>query len=71
MRWILLSKVSFWLIVIGIFALVAPSPAWPEWLARMALATGIALGITTVGVRLWNARNQASQRPGRGGPDTD
>jgi hypothetical protein len=52
----LLGKVSFWLIVIGTFALITPQPAWPEWLARMILATGVALGITTLGVAIWNRR---------------
>lgn len=49
----LLGKVSFWLIVIGVFALVTPQPAWPEWLARMILSAGVALGLTTIGVALW------------------
>jgi hypothetical protein len=44
----LLGKLAFWLIVIGTFALITPNPAWPEWLARMVLSTGIALGITTL-----------------------
>ena len=42
----LLFKVAFWLILIGILALIAPNPAWPEWLARMVLSTGIALVVT-------------------------
>ncbi|MEG7523732.1 MAG: hypothetical protein M3H12_11615 [Chromatiales bacterium] len=50
----LLGKLSFWLIIIGVFALITPNPAWPEWMARMALSTGIALGLTTIGVGLWN-----------------
>ncbi|RDH81912.1 MAG: hypothetical protein DIZ78_15810 [endosymbiont of Escarpia spicata] len=54
----LLGKLSFWLIIIGVFALITPNPAWPEWLARMALSTGIALGLTTIGVGLWNNRNK-------------
>ena len=49
----LLGKVSFWLIVIGVFALVTPQPAWPEWLARMILSAGVALGLTTIGVAFW------------------
>ena len=52
----LLGKLAFWLIVIGGFALVTPNPAWPEWLARMLLATGVALGLTTIGVAFWNKR---------------
>ncbi len=51
MRDALLAKLSFWLIVIGAFALVTPNPAWPEWLARMVLSTGIALAITTLIVK--------------------
>jgi hypothetical protein len=49
----LLGKLAFWLIVIGALALMTPQPAWPEWLARMALSTGIALGIVTLGVKFW------------------
>ncbi|RLJ18559.1 hypothetical protein DJ031_11300 [bacterium endosymbiont of Escarpia laminata] len=54
----LLGKLSFWLIIIGVFALITPNPAWPEWLARMALSTGFALGLTTIGVGLWKRRNK-------------
>jgi multisubunit Na+/H+ antiporter MnhC subunit len=49
----LLTKLSFWLVIIGVFALIAPNPVWPEWLARMTLSAGVALGLVTVGVRLW------------------
>jgi uncharacterized membrane protein len=58
MRDALLAKLSFWLIVIGAFALLTPNPAWPEWLARMILSTGIALAITTVIVRYREARKK-------------
>ena len=67
MRWLLLSKVSFWLIIIGTVALVTPNPAWPEWLARMVLATGIALGLTTMGVRFWKGRGAETGRRDRQG----
>ena len=56
MRLALLIKISFWLVVIGGIGLVTPNPAWPEWLSRMVLSTGIALAITTVGVQWWNNR---------------
>jgi hypothetical protein len=56
MKFALLGKVAFWLIVIGAFALIAPQPAWPEWLARMVLSIGIALGLTSMGVALWRKR---------------
>ena len=56
MKSALLGKLAFWLIVIGTFALITPQPAWPEWLARMILSTGIALGITTILVAFWNRR---------------
>jgi len=49
----LLGKISFWLIAIGLFALITPQPAWPAWLARMVFATGVALGLTTLGVAFW------------------
>ncbi len=51
MRDALLAKLSFWLVVIGAFALMTPNPAWPEWLARMVLSTGIALAVTTLIVK--------------------
>ncbi len=54
----LLGKLAFWLIVIGTIALITPQPAWPEWLARMVLSTGIALGITTLLVALWKRKKQ-------------
>lgn len=58
MRTPLLIKVTFWLILIGFAALMAPNPAWPEWVARMILSAGIALGITTVGVAIFSKRKQ-------------
>lgn len=58
MRTALLLKVSFWLVVIGAFALLTPYPAWPQWLARMTLSTGLALAITTVVVRYIEARKR-------------
>jgi hypothetical protein len=58
MRDMLLAKLSFWLIVIGGFALLTPDPAWPEWLARMILSTGIALAVTTLIVKYREARKK-------------
>lgn len=52
----ILTKIAFWMTVLGIFALITPNPAWPEWLARMVLSTGIALGLVTVGLSLWKKR---------------
>jgi hypothetical protein len=52
----LLGKIAFWLIVIGVVALITPQPAWPEWLARMLIAAGVALGLTTIGVSVWRRR---------------
>ncbi len=54
----LLGKLAFWLIIIGTFALITPQPAWPEWLARMILSTGIALGVTTILVAFRKKRKQ-------------
>jgi hypothetical protein len=53
----LLGKIAFWLMVIGSLAQLTPQPAWPEWLARMVLSTGIALGVTAFGVALWRKRH--------------
>jgi hypothetical protein len=58
----LLGKVSFWLVVIGVFALITPQPAWPEWLARMVLSAGVALGITTIGVSLWHRKRKSDEK---------
>ncbi len=52
----LLGKLAFWLIVIGTFALITPQPAWPEWLARMILSTGVALGVTTILLAIWKRK---------------
>lgn len=57
----LLGKLSFWLVVIGGLAMATPQPAWPEWLARMTLSTGIALGITTIGVSIWRKQTKKNQ----------
>ena len=56
MRSALLGKVAFWLIVIGVVALITPNPAWPEWFARMVLSSGIALGVTLIVVGVWERR---------------
>ncbi len=58
LRSALLIKLSFWLIVIGAFALLTPNPAWPEWAARMTLSTGIALAITTFLVKYREKRRK-------------
>ena len=44
----LIFKIAFWLIIIGAAALLTPNPAWPEWVARMTLSTGIALAVTAL-----------------------
>ncbi len=60
LKFALLGKVAFWLTVVGFFALITPQPAWPEWLARMVLSTGVALGLTLLGVSLWKKRGGKS-----------
>jgi hypothetical protein len=55
---LLLFKVAAWMVVIGLVALVTPNPAWPEWLARMILSAGIALAVTTAGLRWWRGRTR-------------
>lgn len=62
MRGAVLFKVAFWLVVIGTAALLTPNPAWPEWLARMILSAGIALGLTNLGVSLYRMRHGAKSR---------
>lgn len=42
----LILKIAFWMILIGLAALLAPNPAWPETVARFVLSLGIALGVT-------------------------
>ena len=70
-RWVILPKIAFWLIALGSLALIAPNPAWPKWLAQMALATGIALGITTLGVRRYESRRSARDSQGGSKEETD
>ena len=43
----LLPKISVWLVIIGVAALLAPNPAWPEWVSRTVLAIGLVLGLST------------------------
>ena len=52
----LLFKVAFWLVVIGVAALLTPNPAWPEWLARFVLSLGIALGVAALALPLVRCR---------------
>ncbi|MCU7922424.1 MAG: hypothetical protein KZQ88_06970 [Candidatus Thiodiazotropha sp. (ex Dulcina madagascariensis)] len=62
MKYALLGKVSFWLVLIGAAALLTPQPAWPEWLARMLLSAGVALGVTALGVTMWRKRVKTNKR---------
>ncbi len=62
MRGPILIKISFWLLLIGIVALFAPNPAWPEWLARMVLSTGIALALTTFGMTMFGRNKKDSKQ---------
>ncbi|MCU7918443.1 MAG: hypothetical protein KZQ95_08815 [Candidatus Thiodiazotropha sp. (ex Epidulcina cf. delphinae)] len=62
MKYALLGKVSFWLVLIGAAALLTPQPAWPEWLARMLLSAGVALGVTALGVTMWRKRVNTNKR---------
>ncbi|MCU7935341.1 MAG: hypothetical protein KZQ99_10730 [Candidatus Thiodiazotropha sp. (ex Dulcina madagascariensis)] len=62
MKYALIGKVSFWLVLIGAAALLTPQPAWPEWLARMLLSAGVALGVTALGVTMWRKRVKTNKR---------
>jgi membrane protein implicated in regulation of membrane protease activity len=44
----LLLKIAVWMVVIGVAALLAPNPAWPESAARVVLSLGIALAVTSL-----------------------
>ena len=57
----LLLKIAFWMIVIGIAALVTPNPAWPEAAARFVLALGVALGVTALVLPLVKRRKPDSK----------
>lgn len=56
----LLLKIAFWMIVIGIAALLTPNPAWPEIAARFVLALGVALGVTALVLPLIKKRKPGS-----------
>lgn len=56
MRALLIAKVSFWMIVIGVFALLAPNPAWDPLYAKLVLGGGIALGAGALLLGAWRSR---------------
>jgi len=50
-------KVSFWLILLGVAALLTPNPAWPEWVARILISLGVAILVTSfIAPRLRNRK---------------
>ena len=52
----LLLKIAFWMVLVGVAALLAPNPAWPEWVARMVISTGVGLavaGLAAPAVKRW------------------
>jgi hypothetical protein len=53
--------VAFWLVVIGVVALLTPNPAWPEWLARFVLSLGIALGVAALAAPLVRRRKPSDR----------
>ena len=59
----LLFKIAFWLVVIGLAALLAPNPAWPEWLARYTLSLGVALGVTGLALPYIKRRGKGGKTP--------
>ena len=58
----LLLKVAFWLVIIGVAALLTPNPAWPEWLARFVLSLGIALGVAALALPLVKRGKKTTRR---------
>lgn len=65
MRWLVLSKIAFWMIVIGTVALVTPNPAWPREVAQAVLASGFLLGLVGLGSGLWRARRAGRDAGGK------
>lgn len=51
-------KAAFWLVIVGLAALLAPNPAWPEWVARMVLSLGVAILVTAIVVPLIRNRKK-------------
>jgi len=52
----LLLKIAFWMVLVGTAALLAPNPAWPEWVARMVISAGVGLavaGLAAPAVKRW------------------
>jgi hypothetical protein len=66
MHRLLLAKLSFWLIIIGIFALIAPHPAWPPLLAKVVLGAGLLVAAGALIAGVLKGRGADSKGPGRG-----
>jgi hypothetical protein len=64
MHRLLLAKLSFWLMVIGIFALIAPNPAWPPLLAKIVLGAGLLLAVGALVVAGLRGRRDESKGEG-------
>jgi hypothetical protein len=65
MHRLLLAKLSFWLIIIGVFALIAPNPAWPPLLAKVVLGAGVLLAAGALIAAALKGRGADSKGPGR------
>jgi hypothetical protein len=65
MHRLLLAKLSFWLIIIGVFALIAPNPAWPPLLAKVVLGAGLLLAAGALIAAALKGRGADSKGPGR------
>jgi len=49
------------MVLIGVLALLAPNPVWPEWLARLVLSGGIAVMVTVFVAPLVKGRKSRTE----------
>ncbi len=64
MRWMLLAKVAFWMIIIGVVALVTPNPAWPSWVGGTVLGIGILMAVVGAVVSVIKTKQASSKNTG-------
>ncbi|MCB1864885.1 MAG: hypothetical protein KDG50_05605 [Chromatiales bacterium] len=65
--WIILPKIAFWLIIIGVALLLVPNPRWSPAIAYTLIGSGVGFMLAGI-VAIARRRNQ---RPANAPPRTD